>query len=405
MLPIKVDSRFLRISNFIGIVAWTLSLAAYFFQFPFSWASRWILPCFFVFLATQIANIRLPENKILRRIIAIYIIYLCVEAIRSVVLGVSFGRIARFFVILLLIPLCCMIRPKFFKRHLRILTYLATIKAILLIVIAFNLLVVGNHEAIRAWVTTHNRGDIYLLHGLPYVQVHGNALLMVAFMVDCMHHRRLTKQGALILVGILCAGNFAFILGLGGFAAYSLWAYLVPKIKAGEVNLRKLIITASICAIPAIIYFIYKIIEKSSVSNVVRLDQIKFLLDTNLLWGRGLGSIIEVTTSIATYSGDIYFELQTLYIINQIGFVGIALYFFISLHAVSKRGKSTLIVYLLYLLYSFWNPYCFDATHLISCFAILNMLPFGGNDDQSSYYYLLPGYFRGKKRINHKKPG
>ena len=401
MLPIKVDSRFRRILNFIGIIAWTLALFAYFFQFPYAWLSSWILPFFFVFLATQFVNIRLPKSKPLRILLMCYALYLCVEAIRSVVLGVALGRIIRFLAILLLIPMCCMIRPKAFQRHLRILSFLATGKAVLLIAIAFNLLLVGNHDAIRAWVTTHNRGDIYLLHGLPYVQVHGNALLMVSFMVDCMHNRKLTKQGALILAGILCAGNFAFILGLAGFGCYLLWLYLVPKIKAGKIDLRKLMITAGICAIPAAAFFIYKVIEKSAVSNAVRISQIGILLDTNLLWGSGLGSIIEATTKFITYSGDIYFELQTLYIINQIGFVGIGLYFFISLHAVSKRSKSTLIVYLLYLLYSFWNPYCFDATQLISCFAILNMLPQGGNDDQSSYYYLLPGYFRGEKRINH----
>lgn len=401
MLPIKVDSRFRRTINFIGIVAWTLSLIAYFFQFPFSWASNWILPCFFVFLATQFVNIRLPKSKNLRILLFLYALYLFVEAIRSIVLGISLGRIIRFFMILLLIPLCCMIRPKAFKRHLHILTFFASVKAVLLIVIAFNLLVVGRHDAIRAWVFVHNRGDIYLLNGLPYVQVHGNALLMVAFMVDYMHNRRLTKQGGLILAGILCAGNFAFVLGLGGFGVYLLSLYLLPKIKAGIINIRKTLITAGICAIPIAAFFIYKIIEKSAVSNVVRIDQIGILLDTNLLWGRGLGSFIEAVTPLVTYSGDIYFELQTLYIINQIGFIGIGLYFFLSLHAVSRRGKPTLIVYLLYLLYSFWNPYCFDATHLISCFAILNMMPLGGNDDQSSYYYLLPGHYRGEKRGNH----
>lgn len=398
MLPIKIDSRFRRILNFISTIAWTLSLAAYFFQFPFSWASSWILPFFFVFLLTQVPNIRLPQSKPLRILLLIYGLYLLVEAIRSVFLGVSLDRIIRFFAILLLIPLCCMVRPKVFQRHLRILTFLAVGKALLLIAIAFNLLVVGSHDAIRAWLYEHNRGDIYLLHGLPYVQVHGNALLIVAFMVECMHHRRLTKQGALILVGVLCAGNFAFILGLAAFVCYLLWLYIVPKIKSGEINLRKTLIIAGICAVPALAYFILKVIEKSAVSNAVRMDQFKILLDTNLLWGRGLGSFIEASTSFVSYSGEIYYELQTLYIVNQIGFVGIALYFFISLHAVSKRGKHTLVVYLIYLLYSFWNPYCFDATQLISCFAILNMLPLGGNNDQSSYHYLLPGCFRGEKR-------
>lgn len=401
MLSIGFGSNFRRITNFIGTVAWTLSLVAYFFQFPFSWASSWILPFFFVFLLTQLVNIQLPKSKSLRILLGIYALYLTVEAIRSMILGVAFSRILRFFVILLLIPLCCMIKPKAFKQKLRILSFLAAVKAVLLIAIAFNLLVVGRHDAIRAWVTTHNRGDIYLLHGLPYVQVHGNALLIVAFMVDFMHNRRLTKQGALILAGIFCAGNFAFVLGLAAFGIYLLWLYLVPKIKAGKINLRRTLITAGICAIPTIVYFVYKVIEKSAVSNVVRIDQIKILLDTNLLWGRGLGSVIEATTKLVTYSGEIYFEMQTLYIINQIGFVGIGLYFFITLHAVSNRGMPTMIIYLFYLLYSFWNPYCFDATHLISCFAILNMLPLGGNHDQSSYYYLLPGYFRGEKRGNH----
>ena len=68
-----------------------------------------------------------------------------------------------------------------------------------------------------------------------------------------------------------------------------------------------------------------------------------------------------------------YFEMQTLYIINQIGIVGILLFYSLVFVNVKKQGIEKVIVYVIYLIYSFWNPYCFDTTQIIATILIINV--------------------------------
>lgn len=57
-------------------------------------------------------------------------------------------------------------------------------------------------------------------------------------------------------------------------------------------------------------------------SNAVRKDQAEVLFSGNIITGNGVGNTITAKTKYRDYSGPDYFEVQTLYVINQIGIIG-----------------------------------------------------------------------------------
>ena len=135
-------------------------------------------------------------------------------------------------------------------------------------------------------------------------------------------------------------------------------------------------------------YLLKQIEQKADVSNQTRVEQAGVLLDANIIIGEGLGNYIEASTPTREYNGDIYFEMQTLYIINQIGIVGVLLFYSTIFVNIKKQGTEKLILYTIYLIYSFWNPYCFDTTQMIVTLLIINMRD-EGNCNEKSYSYSV----------------
>ena len=138
-------------------------------------------------------------------------------------------------------------------------------------------------------------------------------------------------------------------------------------------------------------YISAKIEEKSAVSNMVRIEQALVLLTANPLIGDGLGCWVTAHTQNLHYNGNIYFELQTLYIFKQIGIIGLGLFYAVTLKPMCAAGKTRFIFYLIYLFFSFWNPYCFDTTQIITILLIINTSQLGEKNDKSSYYCLSSG--------------
>lgn len=373
----------------LGVLFFAGAIGCYFFQVPFSGLSSFIVPFLFLFLLTQVKNIRFPKKKFYMISFSLYEVFLVTLAICSLVSGIGFARVLRFFVILTSLPVFCFIKDAKFSTKRNLFIWFAVVKSILLITIAVAMVIYGDFRIFRSFAYTHGYGDIYILHGIPYVQVHGNALLLIAFMLDFYRKGKFTWKNVVILLGILTAGNFAFILGL---AAFILWQgtlkgiQFIKKRKNGKYILIVLLLVLLIAISP---YMVLKFREKVEKSNVVRIEQAKILLDANPLVGEGLGNPIVAQTTHVNYDGPLYFELQTLYIYNQVGIVGLGLFYFLTLFSVGYRNKSLLVLYLIYLFYSFWNPYCFDSTHMITLFLILNVKRVGEVNERRAYYRLL----------------
>ena len=312
------------------------------------------------------------------------------SVVRALVLGNSFGRVLRFGVILFLLPLCCIIRDPKFKIKWNIFVNLALIKAIVLVGIMLWLLKKGDHSVIRHWVLENQLGDIYLLSRWnAKVQVQGNALLLVAFISDFMLKKRFSLRNIIILGGILAAGNFAYVLGLGLFLGWRMCLLGYRLLQKGKISKKTVAIVLVCCILVVTPYLVHKVIQKAAVSNKTRVEQAGVLLDANLVIGDGLGNYIKAETPTRVYDGDTYFELQTLYIYNQVGVLGLLLEYLLTIWPVWKRGKRITALYLIYLAYSFWNPYCWDITHMITLLLMMNTVGLGARYEKSDYYSVF----------------
>lgn len=371
-----------------SLVVWTLAIVAYFFQFPFSKLSSFIIPFLFIYLILLLPKINIPQKKSFLILLAFFAVYLVFSVCRSINLGIPFARILRFTAILTVIPLCCFIRDENFHKKKEIFLNLAMAKSILLILFGAIIIHFGDFYHLRQWAGAFQLGDIYFLNRfIPKVQVQGNALLVVAFMLDYIKSKKFTLRNIIILGGTLVAGNFAFMLALIAFAFWQGYKYALDFIRAHKYAVYIICSVAFIAVLLLIPYVSSKIEEKMDVSNVVRIQQAYVLLDANPFIGEGLGNWITAKASKIDYNGQMYFELQTLYILNQIGLIGLGAFYAVTLKPIYKAGRTQFIFYLIYLFFSFWNPYCFDATQIITIILIMNAA-LGDNNDKSTDYSL-----------------
>lgn len=372
----------------LSLIMWSIAIFAYFFQFPFKSISSLIIPCLGVFLLCKANKLRFDKKALF--LLIVLLIHLTISVAIAITTETGLGRIIRFLFIIVAILFCSFIREEEFKKEIDVFVWLAVAKSLLIIAIAVTIVVVGEYAFLRNWALNNGLGDIYFLSRLaPKVQVQGNALLLVAFILEYLRQHKITKKGIIILLGIIFAGNFAYILGLGLFAVYLMAQKIVPIIAKDKKYVRGISVLVVLAYIVVMPYLIGKIEEKSEVSNQTRVEQAEVLLDANLITGDGLGNYIEASTPTREYDGDIYFELQTLYILNQIGIVGLALFYVILFINVKECGKEAVIVYLIYLVYTFWNPYCFDTTQMITTILIINMSGIGAKNEESNSNCLL----------------
>lgn len=374
----------------MGTIFWSVAVGAYFFQFPISGVSSLIIPCLGLYFLTQLPNLYFPKVKKLIVGSIVYFAFIAFSTVRSLAMGIAFSRVVRFAAILTGIPAFCWIKDPQFAAKRRIFMGCAVAKSLLLIIIAGAMMWKGEYAVFRNWAYENHYGDIYILNGVPKVQVHGNALLMMAFVTDFFQNKRLNLYSLLVLIAVLIVGNFAFVLGLFLLVLWqgSIWAYRIIKTtKYGKRIVAGIILITVIVMTP---FLVGKIKEKAEVSNATRIDQAKVLLDANPVIGDGLGYIVKAETPTRVYDGDIYFELQSLYVYKQIGLIGLLLFYFITVYVAGYKGRDRLILYLIYLAYTFWNPYCFDTTQMFSIILILNTAKLGAKNEKSAYYRLLP---------------
>ena len=142
-----------------------------------------------------------------------------------------------------------------------------------------------------------------------------------------------------MLIGVLLSGNFAFILGLLCFFMFKVYDYVITNKTFFSIRVVLVLVLLLVIGILSFPFFKTEIESKSEFSNVVRLEQTKALMSGNLISCNGFGNIIEARGQYINYSGDIYFELQSLYIINQFGVLGFLYLNFIIFYFLSHIKK------------------------------------------------------------------
>lgn len=315
-------------------------------------------------------------NPHISLLVLLLIVFLGFNLVYSIfVQGNSLGGAFRFFSILLLIIFAYHIDLP--KSVVNVFMVLITIQAVVIVLFELYLMLFFNQQTympIRFVVLANNWGDVYSYDGRFYrIPIKGNALLPVGYMLTYV--RKMKWQWilrGLFLVSIVCAGNFAYLIAVTVFhvvlffykkpVSFERWGFgLVARVAAVGLLL------------PLIISFVKSTIErKQDVSLALRNEQTILLmkdLSTSVMtfiFGNGLGHTMNVITLSRDYREAYYYELQGLYLLNQVG-VLFALFFvaYNIIMSVLKYDKMILLVYVCYVIYAATNPYMFDTTHFV----------------------------------------
>lgn len=377
----------IRIKSTINIyellikLSWTMALFGYFFQFPLGtkYASL-IVPFVGLYIAFSMArNNGYSMKADWMKVYMIFVAYLLGLGGISILKGVELNNIIRFFLILAIIPLTTTVQRNRFNFEFNIFIFLAVIKCFVLFCFAVNMLQTGEFVGYRQWAYENHFGDIYINPAthLPCVQVMGNAIIPMAAVLNDMYSKQkpILKNVItfILILGTVTCGNSAFLICIALYVFYRLFVQLL-YFHMSVVKKLFVMILFPILLMMFIIVSISILEQKAGWSNAVRGAQAKLLLSGNIVIGNGLANPIYGFAVDRTYTGiEVYFELQTLYVLNQIGIVGIFVFYLIMYSGMRKYGKSVICFFLIYLLYTFWNPYCFDTTEMIIVIMLVNL--------------------------------
>lgn len=246
------------------------------------------------------------------------------------------------------------------------------------------------HSALNAQI-----GDIYSLNGFFYhVQLKGTAILPFVYMllqVTDMFPKKIKNILIIIhLLGFVCAGNFMYLMAILLFHCLM----YVRRINTKRKFLNGAIVGAAVMIIlaPVIIPFIQnKLEQKKDLSNAIRVEQATLLVadmtenPVSALLGKGLGNTLQVSTSFRDYTDNIYFELQTVYFLNQMGMLPFLTFVLFNLWMIYKyiKNPKLKIVYLCYVAYAISNPYILDTTQVVVIILLVAI--------QNTYRYSIYG--------------
>lgn len=354
-------------------VFWTVSVAAYMFQCYQRNLAILIVPCLAMFLFIESNRIRFQFYRNYIPLYCFFFLYLTTSGAISYVNGTPISSILRFYLILLAIPLAQCVTEPDFNSEWTVLKVLATVKASTVVLTWMAIFIKQDYQSYRMWAQSTGAGDIYILNGIPRVQILGTSIFVTLFVCEFMKEHRLTFYGALMAVTALAAGNSAYVLGIFSFGVFYYGPVLLKWIKNKNWKLIFVIPISIAMVIVFALYSLRSMKAKAEFSNAVRVEQIQVLTETNPIIGNGLGHSVSGGGVWRQYDGDTYFELQTLYIYNQIGIIGLGTFYLLSLIPYTgQKNRKKLMCYITYLIYTFFNPYCFDSTHIIAVLLISN---------------------------------
>ncbi|EKP0306347.1 hypothetical protein JGK42_000104 [Aeromonas veronii] len=245
-----------------------------------------------------------------------------------------------------------------------------------------------SYGIVRNFFLDSGFGDVYTYgDGFYKVQIKGNALLPVAFMLSFTQAINFKKyiyilMSITLFVAIIFAGNFAFQLTVFAFIISNLlrpflrWKYIKFSF---PVSIALLFLTMTF-AVP----YAKNVIDSKSggadSSIGTRYDQFNVLIDdltsttSSTLFGQGLGNTIDISTFARDYSGYIYYELQSIYFLNQMGILFFVIFLILNVYLSFKKIKSSQArwIYVLYIFYAASNPYMLDTNHVLTIVVLIS---------------------------------
>ena len=242
---------------------------------------------------------------------------------------------------------------------------------------------------IRSLFRDSGWGDVYSYDDVFYrVQLLGNALIPVFFFLNYVWARegRYVSRWLLVcsFLAVVFAGNLAFYLAIFIFV-------LIFELKAlgpygRKINKYKFFfVVIFVMFLPFFLTYVFSLlVMKSSGSGSsigTRFDQIQILLDSlgntviTTAFGNGIGYTLNVVSNVRDYSGNVYYELQSLYFLNQLGVVPFFIIFSFHIYLFLKRISdfNLRLVYFIYLFYASINPYFLDTSHVAVLLLLISL--------------------------------
>ena len=303
-------------------------------------------------------------------------LWLCILVQYSLFKGNELSLILHFTLAILLLMISNFVE-NIPRKILKIFFILISIQSIFLIIMEIVLNVFytqSSYLLLREYFIDKGWGDLYTYNGYFYrVQVRGNALIPIAFYLTFIKEvqayiKYIKVYRILAFIGICIAGNFAFWISTVLFIlGYSLFF--------GNNKIIKLSIVSGVIVLFSgfLLEYIIEVILRKNESLGTRADQYNVLIGaltsdvSNFIFGNGLGGTLSVSTSFRDYTGDIYFELQGLYYIYQLGILNSLIFFGLMFYLAFKKifYKDLLFIYVVYLSYAISNPYFLDTNHIV----------------------------------------
>ncbi|EGG0604150.1 O146 family O-antigen polymerase [Escherichia coli] len=346
------------------------------------------------------------------------LIFLSVHGLYSLYSGNDPVLISRFYIILILIIVSYYAAIKSIS-YIYIFIFLAVTQAFVIIGLeAFMFLNFrfSDYSAIRNYFIDNQFGDIYTYNGFFYhIQIKGNALLLFSYMISFYLYNKTNNKlyllsSMFLALAVLFCGNLAFYIT---FLIHAFIFLFLRKARTYNQLLLKVfifLITFGVFISYSGMEYLVKAYElKFQGANFssmgTRFDQFNVLIDDlfenvlTALVGQGLGNIINVQTAVRNYSDYIYYELQAVYFLNQLGVLLFLLFVIINVILTLKFIKpiELRIVYMLYILYALVNPYMLDTNHVVVVFILVSLssifskggdCSYNGKKHISSYNYI-----------------
>ena len=288
----------------------------------------------------------------------------------SLAAGNNIPTIIRFIIILW--SICTAYYIKLPINIIKIVVYLSLIQCFVLIGIEVFMITFSN-DKLYALI----RNYVMQIGCFYKIQIKGNAILpfvyMLSFCQPIFPKKFNNTFKIILLISVLCSGQFAFIIALAIFHLYLLFKDFSKNTKKFLYIFYAFILMLAILCIPIYNYVKSTLEMKSEESSAIRIEQAELLLKDldetpfTLLLGKGLGNTISIQTPLRDYTDNIYFELQIIYILNQIGLLSFILYILYNIYLTIKKikYKELIFIYLFYIVYAITNPYIFDTHHIV----------------------------------------
>jgi hypothetical protein len=236
------------------------------------------------------------------------------------------------------------------------------------------------------WAKNAECGNIYPKYDGAFYAIQLVGTAAIPFLVMLSHFcelfpRRYEKLIRIVyIVATIIAGNFAYIISLAAF-------YIVLYVS--KINNKRRLAVYSVIAViilsfalkPAINFVTTTMESKKEVSNAIRVEQTNVLLDDmsyslgTFLFGTGLGHTVNRSAKFRNYAGVTYYELQSLYFLNQMGLIPFLIFICVNIVLSIKniRRKDLLFVYMCYVMYSVTNPYIFNTNQVVVIVSLVSV--------------------------------